>query len=53
MIKKTIVKVRGGGQQSMFKDHTFVLFNFETLPLLGSLGSQIQSNVARVANLGS
>ena len=33
--KQTIVKVRGrgGGQRSMVKDHTFVLFNFGTIPL--------------------
>ena len=30
--KKTTVTVRGGGQRSMVKDHTFALFNFWTLP---------------------
>ena len=30
--KNTIVKVRGWGQQSMVKDHTFALYNFGTLP---------------------
>ena len=42
LIKNTIVKVWGGGQQSMDKDHTCRLFNFKTHPYRGQIKSETQ-----------